>query len=474
VIARLSLSLIAPLTFGYFLLRSILPVQRPSSAGVFLKASLAIGFGFGVTSCLYFLVLLFVGTSQTALILFEAVSIFVLLLLTYGKRAENNHICAKTHEKPALQTRYEKMLSIAFYSVLVCASANFILIALRLPGGGWDAWAIWNLHARFIFRGGEHWTDVFSSLLSPSTHPDYPFLVPLTVARIWKYLGHETQLVPVIVGMVFIFATAGLIYSALTILRSKSQGLLAGLFLFSNLSFIILGTYQYADVPMGFFFLGSFVLILMQERFPENYGLSFLAGATAGFAGWTKNEGLLFLVSLFISRLMVIFLSHDRNIHKKQLLSFILGSIPALEIIAYFKVNFAPQSDLLQGQGFAQVIDKLGQVSRYVQILKASLAVIIPVLPQVILLLVYPLCLGINRDDKNRINVATLVITMFFMACGYILIYVITPYELSWHLETSQSRLLLQLWPSILLTFFMIVRTPEEALIDSQIEMGSK
>jgi hypothetical protein len=468
MIALLCLSLIVPLAGGYLLARSIVPAQKPASADKLLKAGLAIGLGFGLTSCLYFLGLLFIGSSKNTLILIEAVFCFILVFLLKSKKTEEYPSYAEIYEKPQVQSLYERILSIAFYVALASTFTTVVLIAIRLPNGAWDAWAIWNLRARFIFRGGEHWTNVFSSLLSPSTHPDYPFLVSATIARIWKYLGEETQFVPAILGILFTFATAGIIYSAVAIMRSKSQGCLAGLFLLSNVDFIYLGTCQYADVPLGFFFLTSLVLVSFQDIFSKKYGLSFLAGVMAGFAGWTKNEGLLFLGSLFMARLLVTYFSSDRRTYMKQLLYFTLGSLPVLAIILYFKMNLAPPSDLVQGQGLTQTIDKLWQLSRYVEIIKAFGNVTVSVFPQLILLLIYPLFLGIKITARDRIKVATLVLVMFFMIFGYFMVYVITPYDLSWHLSSSLPRLLLQLWPSFLFIYFILISTPEEALLAGQ------
>jgi hypothetical protein len=50
------------------------------------------------------------------------------------------------------------------------------------------------------------------------------------------------------------------------------------------------------------------------------------------------------------------------------------------------------------------------------------------------------------------------------MYTGYLVFYVITPYELKWHLETSLSRLLMQLWPSFILAAFLTTRSPETAV----------
>jgi hypothetical protein len=42
---------------------------------------------------------------------------------------------------------------------------------------------------------------------------------------------------------------------------------------------------------------------------------------------------------------------------------------------------------------------------------------------------------------------------------GYYATYVISPYDLRWHLNSSLGRLLLQLWPSVLLLVGLAARS---------------
>ena len=46
------------------------------------------------------------------------------------------------------------------------------------------------------------------------------------------------------------------------------------------------------------------------------------------------------------------------------------------------------------------------------------------------------------------------------MALSYYLVYVLTPRPLWWHLQTSLSRLLVQLWPLALLAIMLALRMP--------------
>src|SRR5262249_17955866 len=53
---------------------------------------------------------------------------------------------------------------------------------------------------------------------------------------------------------------------------------------------------------------------------------------------------------------------------------------------------------------------------------------------------------------------------LLLMIAGYSVVYLVTPQNLAFHLDTSLERLLMQLWPTALLAYFLWVATPEEAL----------
>lgn len=117
---------------------------------------------------------------------------------------------------------------------------------------------------------------------------------------------------------------------------------------------------------------------------------------------------------------------------------------------------------------------RLSDIDRYTKILTTFILKAFYTLPHLFFLLFYPAYIGIKIDDKSKIGVLTASSALTLMIMGYSLVYLITPYDLNWHLRTSLPRLLVQLWPSILLIYFMIVRTPEEALLTKKIEATEK
>jgi hypothetical protein len=75
---------------------------------------------------------------------------------------------------------------LALLLVMLLAIATFVMSGFwqTNPHGNWDAWAIWNLRARFLIHGGNVAQRAWSPALI-SSHPEYPLLVSGFVARCW-------------------------------------------------------------------------------------------------------------------------------------------------------------------------------------------------------------------------------------------------------------------------------------------------
>ena len=70
--------------------------------------------------------------------------------------------------------------ALALVVVVACAVLLVDWIGAH-PHGRWDAWAIWNLRAKFLATPSDRWRDAFDPVVSWS-HPDYPLLLPLAVS----------------------------------------------------------------------------------------------------------------------------------------------------------------------------------------------------------------------------------------------------------------------------------------------------
>ncbi|MCL2670173.1 MAG: glycosyltransferase family 39 protein, partial [Syntrophaceae bacterium] len=296
IFLRMLLSLLLPAISGVLLTFLLLPGgDRVRPSMLLFRFFTGIGFGLGIASCLQFLCLL-AGTPRAVIALDLAVCLALgFTVWFHGRQAAGDEpaLVGKDHQ-PRSGAWFDRLLSPLFGLGLVAWLVSFAVATLREPQGRWDAWLIWNMHARFLYRGGEAWRDAFASGLDWS-HWDYPLLLPLSILRGWIYAGQEELRMPAVIALVFTFLTLGLLVSALCVFRHRTQGLLAGLLLLGTPFFIAMGAAQFADVPLAFFILATVTILTWQQRSVRPGALA-LAGLAAGLAAWTKNEGLLFIL----------------------------------------------------------------------------------------------------------------------------------------------------------------------------------
>jgi hypothetical protein len=460
----LGLSVVVSIALGALLLWLLWPRGAAASARPLIVA-LGAGLGAGLSGVLLFAWMLAFGPSRGFPVA-EAALLSVVALLALRRR----HAATSFRPVPPAGSRRSRlllMLGLGFVVTLAAAIVAFAAILRQHPHGEWDAWMNWDLRARMFFRGGEEWRQAFSATF-PWSHPDYPPLVPSLVARSWLYAGRETLLGPALVAGTFTFAIVALLVTALAVLRSASQGLLAGLVLLSTPFFILHGTALYADVPLAFFFLATFVCLALDERHGAETGrFAVLAGMSAGVAMWTKNEGLLFTLSLGAGLLLAGWRG-DRPAARRHLRAFATGLLPFLILVATFKIAFAPANDLLSTLGMERTLGRLTAPGRYFLVVREYTYHIASFGANgfgsaVWVLTAYFLALGVSPVDARRQWVRTGAIALAVLLAGHFMVFVSMADELARLLDSSLDRLLLQVWPSALLLFFLAVRTPEEA-----------
>jgi Dolichyl-phosphate-mannose-protein mannosyltransferase len=431
------------------------------------KFSLTPGYGLGVFSCSFF-VWRVLGLPVRSLMAIDLGGFALLLTALLWRRRPNPRPCPVFRSACDSAPGWSGPLSCwAFAGAVVVSLYACARRLLSHPNGvGWDAIAIWNLHARFLFRGGQHWRDGFTVAL-PWSHPDYPLLLPASIAHVWEFMGKDSTCVPAAVALFFTFSTVGLLVSSVSAVRGKTQAFLAGTALLGTPYFLECGTSQYADVPLGFFLLAMLALLWLHDTTTEHtVGWLGLAGMAGGFAAWTKNEGLLFLAAVAVARGLTMVSPGTWKTVLRRLVPFSIGLVPVLLVVGYFKLRVAGPSDLWSAP--TEVAARLLAPRRYWKIFWwfARSTLVFgrwTLIPEPVLGFAYALLMGKTKDPLLQTSIRPAAVTLALTAAGYFFIYLITPYDLSWHLRFSLGRLFVQLWPSILFLFFMVVRTPGEA-----------
>jgi hypothetical protein len=148
-----------------------------------------------------------------------------------------------------------------------------------------------------------------------------------------------------------------------------------------------------------------------------------------------------------------------------------------------FKIGFAPSNDLLSTLSLDRTMARLTDVSRYYT---TGLGYVQHITSfgsngfgsAVWLLIAYLLGMGLNRAETARTWFRASIAAMVLLLAGHFMVFVSMADELARLIASSLDRLLLQIWPSALLIFFMGVRTVEEALstrviLERQAETGT-
>jgi hypothetical protein len=436
-----------------------------------VQAFLGIGVGLGLNSLSYFAyMLLFAGQHWFFGVQLATFLLMVALSIRQERRwADAWELGWKPIQLRPAQTAMLALSGLVFL-VSLSSTASYIL---RRRQGDWDAWMMFNRAARFVYRDQSNWLQSFSRQMDPIFHADYPLFLAMNIASGWDTLGSETPHVPMIQSALFAVACAGLFVSALASTKSVGQAALGLIVLWGTPAVVNEGARELADLPLAYFFLAIAILIYLYSLHRKP-GLLVLAGITAGLGAWTKNEGSVFVIAAGLA-IAIAFL---RERPWRPLLHYTAGLVLPLALTLYFKLFLAPPSDVLSN-GRAQSIAQALDIPRHLEILRYFAGQLLTFggwsllgLPigMFALLLVYWLLVHTPRSSLNRPMVMATATMLAIQMLGYYAVYVITPYDLTWHLTTSVERVFLQIFPLAAFFILLACRTPEDIFSSSPVE----
>jgi hypothetical protein len=431
----LALALSVLTVLGYGITASLLPARL-----FWLRLALAPGSGAGLCALIFYLFRRPMFTVEFALL-------GVLILLLWLRRQS-------PFKYPDISAETFALLTLILPAITLTLSA-FVVRIHRMPHGNWDGWAIWNWEARLLYRTGAHFRDY----LPFAFHGDYPLLVPSVTARFWRYAGMEVPETGAWLGIVLALCSIAVLVLTLAELRGAVLGTLMALTLIGTPNYLDYATSQYADIPISFFFLGSVALIAIyfeRDNEPDRERMLALSGFLAGCAGWTKNEGIVFMMAASIALLLPVIRARAETL--RRFAAFATGAAAPVAVIVLFKLTNTVKNYVVAYEpGKLQKAldwDRHAMILRYLGKFIFSFGAwsFSPFIPLLALIVVT----GVSRRVVTSYGWLTIVFILVFLSAGYYFVYLTTPVELKVHLEGSLDRLLLQLWPSILLVAGLI------------------
>ncbi len=312
------------------------------------------------------------------------------------------------------------------------------------PWGGWDAIAIWNQHAKFLTEH-QNWTLMFAKSLG-SSHPDYPLFLPSLIAFAWTCGDQLHFIMPMIIGLIPLLGIITLLYFAT---ENRLLGVLGVGMILIDKEFINQSSAQYADTWLAFFIaMGVYLLIKLPRKGAQVILTGFLISASC----WVKNEGLIFYMLISIG---VLFELRKDKVHFAK---YILGGLPVLMTLILFKSIWTPPNDMVS-ESNSSLVTKLITTERYKMIFLFTLKTIqssFVLLPGMVVV-----SLAFFKIWPSKLIRSIVILGVLFAV--YLGIYVITPKDLTWHLETSFYRLVHQIYPGILLCFILLLENNLDA-----------
>jgi hypothetical protein len=465
------ISFILALLIGFLLVQALDPVRnmRPRWAVLLFDAALGAGIGMGLTSIIFLFLDVSGAATPAAIFGIDVILAGVLAWNWLRTRARNSARSAAEGTVHATTPgfRWAWLLAIAFGIALLISWTRLVQMAIALPVGGWDAWALWNLRAKYLAGPGDSWRYAVSALLS-NTHPDYPLLLSAFVARLWKAGGAVDTVAPIATGLAFFAALLALLVSSVALLRGAASALLAGLVILSTTSLLTWAPAQYADITVAFYYLGAIALIFLEasprlDASPTAGGhwTLFWAGVFTGLAAWTKNEGMAFLAC--IVAVFFIFTLWQRRMGAALSRTgwLLAGTTPGVLLTLWLKFFLAPASDPLVTQGLSGLA-RLHEVNRYTEVAGAFFNNLLNlgsgIAHPLILLAILAVIVRWQLEERYKLPALIATTALILVFLSYCAVYLITPASVAWHVQTSFDRLILQVWPSALLVFFVQLR----------------
>jgi hypothetical protein len=450
-----ALALSPKILLGFSVAHLLWKDQRVSS--FLIKFFAGIPLGFGLSSIPFFFWKL-AGWGHAGYMTFELV--YVLGIFTALIVLRRDSIKAPIVDlQPA--SRLERILLAAVLCTLAVALVNFLFGALIRPHGRDDAWWNWNLAARFIFYGKDLGA-LFDSW-GRSMHPGYPFMLSLNVANGWLFLNQATTRVPILISGLFAFCIPGMLFAALAQLR--------GIKLASIASILILApwlpeyaNFQYADMVVAALILAGCIFFCLYWK-TKSPGLMILTGFMTGLSGWTKDEGLPFVVFGFLFFNLAVLFRRDRPASAGN---FILGLSPPLLTLGIYKFLFASTSDYLKDPG--ALLDRILDPARYQVVASHFLSVFsnfgIPDSGGYIWILgIIAVLSGLSFQNWGH-KMLGLIFTAQLAA--YFMVYILTPFGLQAQLDTSMHRVFSEIVPLLTFLVFSTLKSDQPFLLHAK------
>jgi hypothetical protein len=439
---------------GWSAARLLLPriLWRPAWLRWILELSLGWAAGTTLSAAVFFLSV----WSGAPVVLVPIIEIAILAACLYFARGPREESAAPPPYGWNWALRLGVLCCLVFFLLQFSASTS------ALPDGEWDAQFIWNVRGKFLAGGPDVWRGAVTGAVEGKTvgvaHPDYPLLLSSFLGRAWALGRSSGSAVPIAAALLYALALAGLLGAALAWLTSETIGLIAMMALVSCELFAYWAPAQYADIPLAFYGLAALALLAVARRAHWPTGVLLFAGAMAGAAAWTKNEGIVLLAFLLAAALFY---------GGRRALAFTAaGAFPIVALAAACKLLLALNSTADLPLTVGAALSRVGQLDRWWMVARSFARNLFAVshwwAHPVLLLGGAAVVLGL-APRAERLAQWRLFLAPSGLLAADTAVFLVTKSDLAWLLDTTNDRLILQVLPSLMFVFALALRPPADS-----------
>jgi hypothetical protein len=452
LIFKLFLSILTIYLIGFAVLKYILLNARRH-----VLETLALSFGLGTGVIALVMVLMFharVEVDLTNLLLFFAPVLIGLFYAESKQRFRQNISNTNINNSGPFLSKDFNILEIFLIIVILVSIGLVSFQALFKPMFTYDALSIWAFKAKIFFKEQTIFTDDFYDSDRLHYHPQYPLLIPLVENWIYNCMGCVNDRLVKVIFPLFYISLISVFYTTQRRLFSRQYSLIFTALLATVPAFVRsdkggAAFSGYVDIPLAFFYTTSVIYLFFWMKYRKREDI-IISAIFSGLSMFTKNEGLgLFAVTVFCLCIFVLFNSKKGIIKQniKSLSVYII--IPILIILPWLILSLGMPTFLEEENypGRLTIGTIVGNLSRTPVILSSFCKEFLDVKRwNVFWILSGIAVLGCFKFTlKSPIKYILLILLLDFTM--FVLIYVITPWDVKALISCSMTRLIIQITP---------------------------
>ncbi len=454
---------------GFLVTMWIFERDRKYHAEYWLPVSFGLGLGFQCST--YLLSMFLFNYASVALWVVLNLSFCVLNAFLYRRlvplKSYTGLDIIKPVDNPRLKTLY--FLGVG---LLLAFFVTLFYNAMDYPMASYDGRAIWNYKAKIIYHEKTVYTEAFLDPHRVHYHPDYPLLVPLSEFGYYSFIGKVDEDNVRFLFSSFMVFFALYIYGMIRRWGSKWVALFVTL-VFAGAPFREFWVVKdggainsgESDFPLAFFAciaITSFWIWWTSRR----RSVLILGALFTGFCLMIKKEGMV-IFTMMMSVNIVALLAAREKTRLKRLIP-LAGALAGAIVVALPWILVGPSlKNIYDEDYFANMtVETLSYAPSRLPVIWAIFENDVTSIDQwnytwLVYAAILPILLIVGFKTRwafglqRRWHYFNAVV--FIWLTGYIIVYLLSPLNLIFHLNTSLRRLLAHIYPIVLLELGFVI-----------------